>query len=447
MNIDFAIHSTQVLLPSGLGDYFVMVGDGKIIDVTNNLPENPDFEIIEAGDLVVMPGLIDSHVHINEPGRTEWEGFDTMTKAAAAGGVTTLVDMPLNSSPVTTTVEAFNQKLEVAKDQLHVNCGFYGGIIPENVQELEPLIKAGVLGIKTFLVHSGIDEFPNVNENDLRKAMPTIAQTGIPLLVHSELIASPTLKEEGIKASYSSYLSSRPKQWENNAIELMIRLCEEYNCKTHIVHLSSAEALPMIQEAKEKGLPLTVETCPHYLYFNAEDIPDDNTLFKCAPPIREKENNDQLWDALKNGLIDFVVTDHSPATPDLKKMGTSDWENAWGGISSIQFSLSAFWTKAKEKGFKVEDVAKLMSSNVAKFLSLDDRKEKIEKGYDADLVIWDPEGKYQVKEDSIHFKNKITPFINEELCGIVMQTFVNGKKVYDNGEFVYLQVGELIIND
>ncbi|MBL4715869.1 MAG: amidohydrolase family protein, partial [Bacteroidia bacterium] len=273
MDVEFAIHSTRVLLPTGFGDCFVMINNGKIVDVTNNLPENPDIEIIEAGDLVVMPGLIDSHVHINEPGRTEWEGFDTVTKAAAAGGVTTLVDMPLNSSPVTTTVEAFNQKLEVAKDQLHVNCGFYGGIIPENAHDLEPLLNSGILGIKAFLIHSGIDEFPNVRESDLLKGMPAIAEASIPLLAHSELSTSPLL-QESIKGTYSSYLSSRPRQGENNAIKLMIRLCEEYNCKTHIVHLSSAEALPMIKEAKEKGLPLTVETCPHYLYFNAEDIPD-----------------------------------------------------------------------------------------------------------------------------------------------------------------------------
>ena len=277
-----------------------------------------------------MPGVIDAHVHINEPGRTEWEGFDTGTQAAAAGGITTIIDMPLNANPVTTTVIAFDEKIVASKSKLHVNVGFYGGLVPGNQNELEGLIQAGVLGIKCFLTHSGIDEFPNVGKKEIDAAMPIIAKYGLPLLVHCELESKQVDNQfSDFPNSYRYYLASRPKQWENDAVELMIKLCRKHNCKTHIVHVSSAEALASIKEAKEEGLLLTAETCPHYIYFSAEDIPDSNCLFKCAPPIREKENNDLLKAALKSGVLDFIATDHSPAPPDIKELTTGNLQKAW----------------------------------------------------------------------------------------------------------------------
>ncbi|HXD94312.1 MAG TPA: allantoinase AllB, partial [Bacteroidia bacterium] len=304
---DFALHSTQVLIENKLQNATLLIKDGIIVDIIDGKPSTANFPIEDVGDLVVMPGLIDSHVHINEPGRTEWEGFETMTKAAIAGGITTLVDMPLNSSPVTISAKTFNDKLKAAEGKLYCNCGFWGGLVPANADKLDELIKAGVLGIKAFLTHSGIDEFPNVTLADLKKGMATIAKYQIPLLAHAEL----DVMHEGISTfhknptNYMAYLNSRPKVWEDNAVEMMIELCQEFNCPTHIVHLSSADSLAQIKLAREKGLPLTVETCPQYLYFCAEEIPNGNTLIKCAPPIRERANNEKLWQALKTNLIDF----------------------------------------------------------------------------------------------------------------------------------------------
>jgi allantoinase len=322
--IDAAIISKRVVTPEGVKKAIVLIKNGKIADVANELPAG-DFPITDVGDNVLMPGIIDPHVHINEPGRTDWEGFDTATKAAIAGGITTLVDMPLNSSPVTTTAKAFEEKIKAASvtlsltkgdsTKLHCNCGFWGGVIPGNENEIEPLIEKGVLGFKAFLTHSGIDEFPNVTEEDLRKVMPVIAKYDLPLLVHCELEQSSKnfRQAQGDKHTYQNYLASRPKKWEDDAIALMIRLCEEFNCRTHVVHLSSADSIEQIAKAKQKGLPLTVETGQHYLYFCAEEIKNRRTEYKCAPPIRQKANNEKLWQALKDGIIDFVATDHSPA--------------------------------------------------------------------------------------------------------------------------------------
>jgi len=437
-----AIISNRVITPAGIKGAVVIIKGGIIADVLDKLPEG-DFEIIDVGDKVLMPGIVDPHVHINEPGRTGWEGFDTATKAAMAGGITTLVDMPLNSSPVTTTAEAFDKKLEATKGQLHTNCGYWGGIIPDNEKEtlpagrqVEQLIEKGVLGFKAFLTHSGIDEFPNVTENDLRKAMPIIAKHGLPLLVHCELSDNQKPKTINDKQSYQNYLSSRPKAWEDNAIALMIRLCEEFNCHVHIVHLSSADSIEQIAGAKQKGLPLTVETAQHYLYFNAEEIKDGQTQFKCSPPIREKGNNDQLWRALKSGIIDFVATDHSPAPPALKALSSGDFMKAWGGISSIQFALPVLWTAAKKKNCSIDDMVKWLCEKPALLPGLQNRKGKIQKGFDADLVVWEPEKSFVVTESNIQHKHKITPYLNEELYGVIEQTYLKGEKVVDNGTFI-----------
>lgn len=459
---DIAIRSANTVTEKGVREAIVIIENGIIIDIAEQLTGSDNQKIIEAGNKVLMPGIIDSHVHINEPGRTEWEGFDTATKAAIAGGITMLIDMPLNSSPVTTTVKAFEEKLSAAKNKIHTNVGFWGGIVPGNENEIEGLTAKGVIGFKAFLTHSGIDDFPNVSEEDLRKVMPIIAKHGLPLLVHCELetkheqFIQPTYSDHtrtslndlkntvNANSSYQNYLKSRPKEWEDNAIALMIRLCEEYNCRTHIVHLSSSNSIKQIAEAKQRGLPITVETGQHYLYFTAEEINDGQTQFKCAPPIREKANNDQLWQALKDGVIDFVATDHSPAPPYLKQLQSGDFMKAWGGIASLQFALPVLWTAAKKRNFTVPDIAKWLCEKPAELIGKQKSKGKIARGYDADLIIWDADKKFMVTENIIHHRHKITPYLNQELYGVVEQTYLAGEKVYDNDSFNKLGAGKII---
>ena len=398
----------------------------------------------DAGDNILMPGIIDAHVHINEPGRTDWEGFDTATQAAAAGGITTLVDMPLNASPVTTSAKSFAEKIMAAENKLNVNCGFYGGLIPGNTAELEGLIKAGVFGIKCFLTHSGIEEFPNVTEKDLDEAMPVIAQYNIPLLAHCEIFDKEV--ECGFSknpTSYQHFLASRPKQWENDAIDLMIRLCRKHKCPVHIVHVSSAEALTQIQEAKEEGLPVTAETCAHYIYFNAGEIPDACCIYKCAPPIREKENNILLKQALVKGLLNFITTDHSPAPPSIKEIETGNLQKAWGGIAGLQFLLPASWTSLKNT-ISLEKFIPLITENPASFLKMNFKKGKIKVGYHADFVIWDPNEKRKVSKEDILFRHKISPYIGEELFGVVHQTIVNGETVYQHNKIVNKNKGRCL---
>ncbi len=436
-------HSTRVVLPGQIKEAVVLVEDGKIADVMYGIPP-ADIELVELGNSLLMPGVIDPHVHINEPGRTEWEGFETATKAAIAGGVTTLVDMPLNSSPVTTTAKAFDAKLAAAKNKLHCNVGLWGGLIPGNTGDIEPLVKKGVLGFKAFLTHSGIDDFPNATEADLRKAMPLIAKHGLPLLVHCEL-TDDKKRTTGNVRSYNNYLTSRPAAWENEAIALMISLCREFNCRTHIVHLSAAESLKQIAAARKEGLPLTVETGQHYLYFNAENIPDAQTQFKCAPPIREKANNDKLWQALKDGLIDFVATDHSPATPSLKEMESGDFMKAWGGIASIQFALPVLWTAARQRGCDFTDMARWLCENPARLIGLSHQKGSIARGFDADLVVVDDDKSFIVEEAICHHKHKSSPYMGEILSAVVQQTYLAGQKVYDNRKFLHLNQGKIIL--
>lgn len=399
----------------------------------------------DVGDHLVMPGVIDAHVHINEPGRTEWEGFDTATQAAAAGGITTIIDMPLNASPVTTTVPAFDEKLTASKNKLHVNVGFYGGLIPGNLNDLEGLMQAGVLGIKCFLTHSGIDEFPNVTEKEIEAAMPVIAKYGLPLLAHCEI--SKKEKDDRFSDfpnSYRHYLASRPKQWENDAVELMIDLCRKHNCKTHIVHVSSAGVLAKIGEAKKEGLPVTAETCSHYIYFNAEDIPDADCLYKCAPPIREKENNDLLKGALADGVLDFITTDHSPAPPALKELDSGNLQKAWGGIAGLQFLLPASWTAMKGK-ISLENFIPLLTMHPAVFLQVENRKGRLAIGYDADLVVWNPEEKFEVKAENILHRYNCSPYNGQQLFGTVQQTIVNGITVYQHKKIVQKNSGQWLL--
>jgi allantoinase len=402
----------------------------------------------DAGDRVVLPGLIDAHVHINEPGRTEWEGFTTATRAAAAGGITTLVDMPLNSSPVTTTVDALALKILAAKSKLWVDCGFYGGIVTGISGQVESLHAAGVLGFKAFLCHSGIDEFPSVTVPDLRAVMPALARAGVPLLVHAELtgpsaISRPTSASEC--RSYARHLASRPREWEHDAIKLMIELSRQYGCRVHIVHLSSADALPMIARARGDGLPLTVETCPHYLTFAAEEIPDGDPRYKCAPPIRERENRERLWEGLRQGLIDTIGSDHSPAPPELKHLDSGDVFRAWGGIASLQLALPTVWTEARRRGFEIADLVLWMGHNPAKLVGISARKGEIAPGRDADLVVFDPESTFTVDRMALHHRHRATPYEGRELFGRVGATYLRGRAVYRSTGFSESPWGQTLL--
>ena len=427
-----SIYSKRCWINGTLQEATILIKEGKIGEVSLGSPSSFNDMVEDYGNYVVMPGAIDAHVHINEPGRTAWEGFETATKAAAIGGITTIVDMPLNSSPVTTNIAKFQQKLAASKGKLQVNVGFYGGLVPDNLAELEGLIEAGVLGIKTFLTHSGIPDFPNVGRKELEKAMPIIAKYQIPLLAHCELSSEilEVNQEEIAVGNYWAYLQSRPKKWENDAAELMIELCEKHNCPIHIVHVSSAEALDLIAAAKAKGLPLTAETCPHYLYFHAEQIPNGNTLFKCAPPIREQANNEQLKRALKTGILDFIASDHSPAPPDLKELESGHLLKAWGGISSLQYLLSAAWTSLKDI-LTLEEFIPLLTENPAKFLGINDQKGSLKKGMDADITVWSPEESFEVLAENNHHKHRISPYIGETLFGAVKSTYIAGEKIWN----------------
>lgn len=428
--LDKIIKSTNVVTADGVRDAYVLIRNGVIADVTSAKPDSECTEFIDVGEKTLLPGLFDPHVHINEPGRTEWEGFETATRAALAGGITTLIEMPLNASPVTISVKAFELKLTAAQNKLYTDCGFWGGVVPGNVKELEPMAQKGVFGFKAFLTHSGIDDFPNVTEDDLNHAMPVIAALNLPLLVHCEL-SEPGYRFSNPR-SYSEYLASRPKKWEDDAIRFMIRLCEKFKCPVHIVHLSSADSIDAIKKAKEKGLPLTVETAPHYLFFCAEEIAEGETSFKCAPPIREKQNNERLWAALEEGIIDFVATDHSPAPPAMKEIDSGDFSKAWGGIASLQWSLPVVWTAAKKRNLPIYKIVQWLSTKPARLAGLQHQKGQIAKGFSADVIIADMNKKFTVKEADIEHRHKVTPYLHKELYGLVEQVFLKGRRVFDS---------------
>jgi allantoinase len=440
---DFILKSTAVVTPAGQRPALLVLQAGRIADV---LPYEAAVAgpVLDLGDAAILPGVIDPHVHLNEPGRTDWEGFDTGTRAALAGGLTTLVDMPLNSAPVTTSVANLRLKQAATQGQLHTNVGFWGGIVPGNAVEVGPLIAAGVLGFKAFLTHSGIDDFPNATEADLRRVMPLLASHGLPLLVHCELAEDNDKWKKGNTRSYQNYLASRPKSWEDKAINLMIRLCAEYRCPVHIVHLSSADSLPAIAEAKALGLPLTVETGQHYLFFNAEDIPDGQTQYKCAPPIREQANNEQLWQALQSGLIDFVATDHSPAPPGLKQLASGDFATAWGGIASLQLALPVLWTAARPRGASLPDLARWLSQHPARLIGHSQRKGQLAKGYDADLLVLAADATFTVTEQLLYHRHKVSPYLGRELAGVVTHTFLAGEEVFRHPDFLHLNRGQLL---
>ena len=426
------IRGKQVVLPSGIASAAIHIAGEMITAITDYDTVPAGCELIQADDnSIVMPGLVDTHVHVNEPGRTEWEGFATATRAAAAGGTTTIVDMPLNSIPPTTTLAGFGAKIEAAREQCYVDVGFWGGVIPGNTDDLEPLFAAGVVGFKCFLVHSGVDEFPNVTEADLRNAMPVLTKLGAVLIVHAEV---PGPIEEhathGAAKDYETFLNSRPRAAENQAIQMMIRLSREYGTRVHIVHHSSADALPALRAAKQSGVPITAETCPHYLAIAAEDVADGATEFKCCPPIRERENREHLWSALQEETIDMIVSDHSPCPPNMKLRDTGDFISAWGGISSLQLRLPIVWTEARRRGFSVVNLARWLCAAPAALVGLQNRKGTLAAGYDADVVIWDPSKRFRVEGEKLLHRHKLTPYEGRELDGVVERTFLRGRQIY-----------------
>ncbi len=431
-----AIESLRVVVDDTVGPARVVFDDGGIRSIDRPDADTAGLEIEDVGDAVLMPGLVDPHVHVNEPGRTEWEGFATATRAAAAGGVTTFVDMPLNCVPVTTDAEALRIKLKACAPSLWVDVGFWGGVVPGNAPALPDLAAAGVLGCKAFMVDSGIPEFEWSRKEDLLAAMPRLRDAGIPLLAHAELdLGAPSETGDDDPRAYASYLRSRPRAWEDAAIALLLELCETTGCPVHVVHLSSADSIPQLRAAKDRGLPVTVETCAHYLCLRAEDVPDGHTHYKCAPPIREEENRQRLWAGLEEGVIDFVVTDHSPCTPHLKLPERGDFLAAWGGIASLQLGLPSVWTQARTRGASLPALSRWMSTAGARFVGLGRRKGRIAPGYDADFVVWDPDAEWTVDAGALEFRHKVSPYIGSALHGQVLATWLRGEKVFDRGEF------------
>jgi allantoinase len=375
-----------------------------------------------------MPGLVDSHVHVNDPGRTEWEGFTSATRAAAAGGVTTIVDMPLNSIPPTCDVPALELKRKTASSQAYVDTGFWGGAIPGNLDQLRPLHDAGVFGFKCFLLHSGVDEFPPLGPAELEPVMREIATFDGLLIVHAEDAHGIDSAPAAHGASYLDFLHSRPREAENKAVEDVIELARRTGCRVHILHVSSSDVLPILAKARRDGVRITAETCPHYLTFSAEEIPDGATQYKCCPPIREAANRDQLWNGLRDQVIDLVVSDHSPSTADLKLLDTGDFGAAWGGIASLQLGLPAVWTGACRRGFALTDVARWMCQAPAAQTGLT-HKGSIEVGYDADFCVLAPDETFVVDVNTLHHKNAITPYDGRPLDGVVRCTWLRGEPV------------------
>ena len=462
------IRSTRVVLADGVRAASIHVENGVIARIDDDRSNRGD--LFDAGDLVILPGLVDTHVHVNEPGRTEWEGFDTATRAAAAGGVTTIVDMPLNSVPATTTVAALDEKRSAARGRCHVNVAFWGGVVPGNAPQLEPLVDAGVRGFKCFLVPSGVDEFQHVGEPELREAMPVLAGRGVPLLVHAE---SPETIVPPTRSTYEAYLASRPPEAEVEAIRMIIRLAREFGTRTHIVHVACAEAVEEISRAKLDRVPITAETCPHYLTFAGEEIAEGATEFKCAPPIRHSHHREALWSGLHSGALDLVATDHSPAPPALKCRG--DFVRAWGGIASLEMSLAAVWTRSAESlalhytevalhdtaaalhdtAVALHDtaVARAFQASVCKItrwmcaapaaLAGLSRKGRIAAGCDADLLVFDPDAEWIVDPARLQQRHKLTPYAGRRLRGAVRTTFLRGVRVWDDGRLVREGAGRL----
>lgn len=439
------LRSRQVIAQDGERDAVVLIDGEHIIAVKTPSEIAAGISVEDLGKVALIPGLVDVHTHLNEPGRTEWEGFETGTRAAAAGGFTTIVDMPLNCLPETTDVEALELKREAARGKATVDYALWGGAVDGNQRELEQLAIAGVAGFKCFLIYPGTDGFTEIDRANLELAIPQIARTGLPLLVHAELAGPIDAAVDRLNNSnadwrrYATYLASRPDEAELEAIAMMLDLCRTHRSRLHIVHLSTAKALPMIRAARMEGLPLTVETCPHYLHCAAEEIPDGATLFKCAPPIRAAENRELLWKALLDGEIDFVATDHSPCPPGMKRLTANSpgeeagrFDEAWGGIPSLSTALPVVWTDCARRGVPLTKLVEWMATAPARLAGLSAQVGAIEPGMQANLVAFDAEATFTLAAEHLHYRHAISPYMGETLRGVVRATWLRGEQVYAN---------------
>jgi allantoinase len=425
MSETLVIRSRRMVLPDGVAESAALVRDNRIELIAGYGARLEADRTIDLGDVPLLPGLVDSHVHVDEPGRTEWEGFASATRAALAGGITTICDMPLNSSPVTTTVDALRVKVAAATGQCAVDVAFWGGAVPGNVPELGALLDAGVVGFKCFLIDSGIDEFPPLGAGELRTAMKFLAASGAPMIVHAE---DPAEVTSPAGSSYDAFVASRPPVAERRAIETVISAAAATGARAHIVHLAAGDCAAMIGGARAAGVALSAETCPHYLFFAAEEVPPGHTEFKCCPPIRYAVNREALWRALGEGAISGVVSDHSPCTPSLKGLPDGDFRTAWGGISSLQIGLSVVWSVAKRRGFSLADIAAWMSAFPASLAGLP-TKGRIAVGGDADFVAFDPDASFVVRGAELLHKHPLTPYEGRTLYGRVLRTWLGGVEV------------------
>jgi len=431
--------SERIVTPDGIVSGALLIQDGTIVDIRSVAELPADVERTDFGAMAILPGLVDAHVHINEPGRTEWEGFATATRAAAAGGFTTLIDMPLNCLPETTTVANLELKREAAVGKCLVDWAAWGGAVADNQAHILPLARAGVTGFKCFLIYPGCDGFTMIDREQLEAALPFIAESGLPLLVHAELAGPIDAATSALAGNdwreYATYLASRPDEAELSAIRMLIDFCRTYRFRLHIVHLATMLALPLLAEAKAEGLPITVETCPHYLYFAAEGIAVGSTLHKCAPPIRSEANREGLWQGLRDGVIDLIATDHSPCPPEMKGLEHGEFNKAWGGIASLSLALSVIWTEASRRGFGLSDVVRWMSARPAYLAGLQERVGSLAAGREASFVVFDVEAEFVPEAGDLHFRHKVSPYVGQALLGRVRATYLRGEAVFRDGEF------------